>query len=749
MIKLAIALLMTLSIFVGYAFEVKTIDNASRFEKNAAAFLKVELGQKPELENITATLLKDLAMHEDTWSITGTMQKPVLMAGNNALMYVAARYIEEICGYKALSPQETIKVNKTFRPLSGKLAFSMRDVYTTQENDIARYMVFRGLNGNNYIPPEYNGKRRFGPPYNCHTFEMYIPASKYFKMHPEWFSEVDGKRISLSGQTNGAQLCLSNRELRKEMIKRLRDFVAAGRKQAEENGFEEPYIFDISQNDNQCFCHCKDCNEFVTKYGNTQCGLNLDFVNEIATAAAKEFPSIMISTFAYQYTEKVPENIRPRDNVLVVLCDTSSNVLVPLTDNDNTYFHDLLKDWSKIAKNIRIWDYNITYGSCNEMPYNSEDSYQADMQLLHHYKVNQIFTEFEEPAISDCRDYKLYLKTSLLADTEADVNALKKEFTSTFYGPAANIFLQYRERLKKSQQARKTYLGMYPSINSFTHLDLSTITAAQELFDQGATLLKNDPSLLKRWDSARLSLDRATLIRSRNLMAEYMKEHGSLEGFPFNRQDIGNRILLVAERDAKRRINEQSLEKFLSKIREEVSRFMGDIDPRSLITPAQFKNEPIYNLYDHTMDNASFFRNIVKLVVDPTSETGKVACLAFPNEHKETVLEKYQFPILFGIYSPSIKKTIWSRNLQLDEVKSPDYHWYKLGETVLTGDCYMFFFWSWYIQEGISDAFDMNNPNQKFEIWMRMKFTGPAYPHGGKNELNAIWVERLMLVKIK
>ena len=59
----------------------------------------------------------------------------------------------------------------------------------------------------------------------------------------------------------------------------------------------------------------------------------------------------------------------------------------------------------------------------------------------------------------------------------------------------------------------------------------------------------------------------------------------------------------------------------------------------------------------------------------------------------------------------------------------------------------MFFFWSWYIQQGIADGFDPNQENRRFDIWLRMKLTGPAYPYGKKDEKNAIWIERIILVR--
>jgi hypothetical protein len=83
----------------------------------------------------------------------------------------------------------------------------------------------------------------------------------------------------------------------------------------------------------------------------------------------------------------------------------------------------------------------------------------------------------------------------------------------------------------------------------------------------------------------------------------------------------------------------------------------------------------------------------------------------------------------------------------LRQVPALGYHWYKLRTSSITADSFMFFFWSWYIKIDISEAFNLNYPKQKFDIWARVKFTGPAFPKGKKSDPNAIYLERVVLVK--
>jgi hypothetical protein len=60
---------------------------------------------------------------------------------------------------------------------------------------------------------------------------------------------------------------------------------------------------------------------------------------------------------------------------------------------------------------------------------------------------------------------------------------------------------------------------------------------------------------------------------------------------------------------------------------------------------------------------------------------------------------------------------------------------------------YLYFFWSWIIQLDIDSVIDPENPDQEYDIWARIKFEGPAFPHGKEGDKNAVSVERVVLVK--
>ncbi|MCK7480528.1 MAG: DUF4838 domain-containing protein [Candidatus Moduliflexus flocculans] len=180
-----------------------------------------------------------------------------------------------------------------------------------------------------------------------HTFYTLIPPGKYFDAHPEWFSEIDGRRTA----TN-AQLCLTERG----------HAPGAGHRTSSERlrANPEATIASVSQND--CFgnCTCPKCRAVDEEEGGPA-GSLLRFVNAVAADLEAEFPQVAFDTLAYQYTRKPPRLVRPRPSVIVRLCSIECSFARPLDDPKNKAFFDDLDGWSKIAGRLYIWDYTTDF----------------------------------------------------------------------------------------------------------------------------------------------------------------------------------------------------------------------------------------------------------------------------------------------------------------------------------------------------------------------------------------------------
>ena len=298
-----------------------------------------------------------------------------------------------------------------------------------------------------------------------HTFYVLIPPDKYFHDHPEWFSEIDGKRT-----TDKAQLCLTNEEMRQELVKNLKEKLRAN---------PQATIASVSQND--CFgpCTCARCRAVDEEEG-SPAGALLRFVNAVAADIEAEFPQVTIDTLAYQYTRKPPRLARPRRNVIVRLCSIECSFARPLDDPSNKAFLDDLEGWARIADRLFIWDYTTNFAHYIQ-PHPNYPVLAPNIRL---FVKNHVRGVFEQGAYqswgSEMAELRAWLLAKLLWNPAADAGRLKREFIDGYYGPMAPRVAAYLALLEQSVAASGDKLGCY-SPPEATFLSLETMLKAWDL----------------------------------------------------------------------------------------------------------------------------------------------------------------------------------------------------------------------------------------------------------------------------
>ncbi len=712
----------------------------------------------------------DGKMADNAWSIRST-DKGVLLKGGTpqGLLYAIHHYFEDCCGVRWWSRWEESVPHLDALPqdgldLSGKPAFAVRNSTFLYASDGGRFASHLRLNGqgpyDKLIQSEWGGARIYGPPHLCHSFSMYIDPKTLGKTHPEWFPLLKGVRtpIAMSGRNEvPGQLCLTNKEMRKHFLEGLKKNIAKSFSDADIKGVRRPYVFDVSQNDGPfVLCECDACQAVLKREGNPS-GLLLDFVNEMADGIKDEYPDVLISTLAYNQTEELPKEIKPRDNVLIVLCDTKSNACFPVTDPENIHFKKLVEGWSKIAKNLRIWRYLITFGNGNEKapaptepPYSSEYNWAEDFKFYIAHNVRHIFAEMESPLECDVREYKIWMFAKLTENPYADPAALRADFANGYYGPAGKFFLQYRDLLRKAMDKKRPFLDMRAKIGGITHLNLDTVIAAHKLFDDGAKAIAGDSVLEERWNSARLSLDRFTLVLHRPLAVEFMQRNGSLKGYPFDTNVIADRVEKTLRARAvhyplewpQRNYELPNLLKINELARKEI------ITEKSLRRPDMFKDVPASDYFEFPCEQFSCWQTLFEIKEDDSALSGKAAILVLDDNNKSTTRETYKLPQDCGLYITQERQSVLRHTVKPEDVK-PGWNWYCLGRTRLSSDAYVWITTNWIIQVGVANAFDNANPNAQYDIWVNMRFTGPTYPCGKQGEPDTMSVERVVLIRAK
>ena len=326
-----------------------------------------------------------------------------------------------------------------------------------------------------------------------HTFFSLVPPAQNFAAHPEWYSEIDGKRLGGGGEY--VQLCVTNEELKKFMAQQVLGYLKA---------HPEANIISVSQNDADSHCLCANCKKLEAEEG-SPAGPLLHFVNYVAAAVATQYPNVAIDTLAYQYTRKPPLHARPLPNVIVRLCSIECDFSQPLTAPSNQTFADDIRGWSKICQRLYIWDYTTNFAHYI-LPHPNLRVLGPNVRFFVENGVKGIFEQGAYTSLgAEFAELKAWVLAKVLWDPELDNDKLVAEFVTGYYGAAAPYISQYITLIHDEAIAKKTNLTCFASVSAdFLNLDL--LGQSEALFVKAEAAAKDDPALLQRVQVARLPL---------------------------------------------------------------------------------------------------------------------------------------------------------------------------------------------------------------------------------------------------
>lgn len=317
-----------------------------------------------------------------------------------------------------------------------------------------------------------------------HTFNSLLSPKEYFAEHPEYFSEVDGKRIS-----EHTQLCLTNSDVLRIATEKVIQWI----KEA-----PEANIYSVSQNDWYNFCQCEKCKSIDDREG-SHSGTMLWFVNQIAEAIEKDYPDKAIDTLAYQYTRKPPKNIKPRKNVIVRLCSIECCFSHSLEECEvNASFKDDIEGWSKISDRLYIWDY-VTDFSHYLLPFPNLYVLKPNIQFFVNHGVKGIFEEgnYSAGGKGEFAELRAYVLAKLLWDPNYDTDKAIDEFLEGYYGKASAPIREYINVLHGNVMCDKSLHMNIWADPKIGYLSEDNIKIAEELFDKAEKLADNDDILAR------------------------------------------------------------------------------------------------------------------------------------------------------------------------------------------------------------------------------------------------------------
>ena len=320
---------------------------------------------------------------------------------------------------------------------------------------------------------------------HAHTMGYLLPPS-YFDKHPEYFSQIDGKRIKEHGQP-----CLTNPKVASIMAANVMVMAASS---SLPNG-----VISVSQNDWGNYCQCSRCRAAYEEKGLSQ--THIEFVNNIARKVYKKYPDVLIETLAYKWSRTPPKDLKLHPNMLIRYAAIAMNRKRGYHSpaSDAAHCKQWLEEWIAASPRVWVWYYS---GRQSLAPWENLNSFGRDFRYFAEVGVKGMFLEGSSwhPGI-DLGVLKAYLLAKLSWNPNLDAQAIIDEFIDNVYGPAA--------------AEMRTFIELISDLASYRHAGLLKPQAVREMFDaceRAEQLAAGDEELRARISLIRLSCDYVTIV---------------------------------------------------------------------------------------------------------------------------------------------------------------------------------------------------------------------------------------------
>ncbi|KAA5532182.1 DUF4838 domain-containing protein [Taibaiella lutea] len=448
------------------------------------------------------TALNEFSKIENDGYLIATKEKNIFISGRrgHATEYGVYHFIETYMncrkydGWPAIVPFLKEVVLPADLSFVSNPSFVYRQSYYPMSND-AEYLNWHGLH-------------KFEDLWGIwgHSFFKLIPPQQYLSTHPEYFALVNGRRTP-------TQLCLSNPEVLKIVISKLRQKMTDN---------PDAEYWSVSPNDGGGNCSCDDCKKVDAQNGGPS-GSLIRFVNQVAAS----FPDKKITTLAYGYTSHAPTHIKPAGNVVILLSTIDAYREKPLSEIPSASgFRNDLTAWKDISTAIFIWDYCTQF--TNYMaPFPVQNNFQPDYNFFKDQHVTGVFEQGSGDTYSDMAELNSYIQAKLLWNTKADIKAITDDFCKGYYGTGASSVQQYLNVRQQNLIASGKHLDIYgnPINDRKSFLSPEQLTAYNALIAKAAASNTN-PKISDNIERLQLPLLYTTLQQSRHYGTE---EHGFLQ----------------------------------------------------------------------------------------------------------------------------------------------------------------------------------------------------------------------------
>jgi len=106
-----------------------------------------------------------------------------------------------------------------------------------------------------------------------------------------------------------------------------------------------------------------------------------------------------------------------------------------------------------------------------------------------------------------------------------------------------------------------------------------------------------------------------------------------------------------------------------------------------------------------------------------------------------------ELPFTFGLYDQLNKKHLLTNKIVQQDIIIDAFHLYKLGTSGISPQTVVWMSKTWFPNVQIGQCAESGNPFKQFDIYVSLKFEGPAYDAKSKASKNQVFCDNIILIE--